>query len=77
MDYDLNKVKQAAKFLDKKHPGWYKKIDTFLLQMLSPRYCILGQLYGSSLVGREALNLVELDADELMNAFGYNAIQAA
>lgn len=39
------RVKAGAKFLDKKIPGWYNKIDLETLQMYDCMTCILGQLY--------------------------------
>ena len=67
MIYDLNKVKQAAKFLDENHPGWHKKIDTAKLFLKSPYNCILGQLYGGS--GRAVINLCIEYREKY--AFGY------
>lgn len=70
MKYDLNKVKQAAKFLDEKHPGWFKKINVITLELGSTSLCILAQLYqGQSYNGVSSLGLS--DKYDNMQAFGY------
>lgn len=41
-------VREASLRLDRDAPGWHRRIDLFALQMLDPRYCIIGQTYGGS-----------------------------
>lgn len=50
-------VPDAAKHLDKVHEGWYNKINTSKLEMCHEMYCILGQLYGDYLHGRDTLGI--------------------
>ena len=69
MNYDLNKVKQAAKFLDEKHPGWFKKINMMKFELASTDSCILAQLYGASYMGTTALGIAGYCIQK--EAFGY------
>ena len=72
MNYDLNKVKQAAKFLDEKHPGWFKKINMMKLELASTDSCILAQLYGgASYMGVDALGII----DKPRAALGYRSFR--
>ena len=50
-------VAQAAKFLDEKAEGWANRVDLDKLDMLSITECILGQVFGSYLAGREFLGI--------------------
>ena len=47
----------GAKFLDEKHPNWFKQIDTNKLNMTLTNDCILGQLYGDYFEGAKQLAL--------------------
>lgn len=40
-----SRVKAGAEFLDEEVPGWYKRVDTDLLDLSSPVACILGQTF--------------------------------
>ena len=46
MKQTLASVRAGATFLDKKFPGWEKRIDPTILELSSEKSCILGQLYG-------------------------------
>ena len=41
-----SKVELGIEFLDREHPGWYKKIDLDVLDIKSGLHCVLGQLRG-------------------------------
>ena len=42
-----NRVKKGIAWLNRKKPGWYKKIKITELQMYDTKTCICGQLFGS------------------------------
>lgn len=44
--YDI-RVALGAQFLDAIKPGWLDSIDLDSLNMASPRWCTIGQLFGS------------------------------
>ena len=46
MKQTLATVRLGAKLLDKKFPGWAKKITPDILELNDPHRCVLGQLYG-------------------------------
>jgi hypothetical protein len=41
-----NRVAKGAAILDKCRPGWWMKIDTNRLNILTYQSCVIGQLYG-------------------------------
>lgn len=45
------KVRRAARMLDRQCPGWAETVDLDKLRMPSPKYCVLGQLYGTYELG--------------------------
>lgn len=51
------KIKKGARFLDKKVPKWWRKINTSTLDIDSCEDCILGQLFGYYENGIKELNL--------------------
>lgn len=57
MSFINRRVKKGAAFLDKKGPGWHKVIDTGRLDMNSPLYCVLGQVYDEFFYGIVKLEL--------------------
>lgn len=65
--YDLNKVKQAAKFLDQTTPDWYMRINVRRLDIESTTSCILAQLFNSSYYGVMQLGIEARPK----GAFGY------
>lgn len=48
---------RGARFLDKKDPGWFTKIDTRILDISDGRACVLGQLYGYYTTGCKKLGI--------------------
>lgn len=48
-------IKEAAEVLDKAKPGWAKLININTLNMQSHTKCILGQLYGDYIIGKQKL----------------------
>jgi hypothetical protein len=53
----LQRVQAGALFLDEQMPGWEKRINVGYLDMLHPRYCILGQLFGYYFAGQSRLQI--------------------
>jgi hypothetical protein len=53
----FDRVDKGARFLDKKVPGWHKKIGTVLLNLADFDHCILGQLFPSFGTGMKRLGL--------------------
>jgi hypothetical protein len=51
------RVAVGAALLDAELPGWAERIELGLLDLGSPRCCVLGQLYGTYSVGLEAVGL--------------------
>lgn len=51
------RVAAGVAFLDKKSPGWRKKIDLRYFNVASGQQCVLGQLHGSYGNGIRALGL--------------------
>lgn len=49
------RVATGAALLDKINPNWYTRIDSGSLDLLSTRYCVLGQIYGSYSKGLDEL----------------------
>ena len=49
------RARRGAKLLDRKRPGWHKKINLETLRMQSCYSCILGQLYGFYFSGLEPI----------------------
>lgn len=45
---DVESVSLAARWLDKVNPGWAKRVDFSILDMMNPRRCILGQVFQPS-----------------------------
>lgn len=51
------KVDRGALLLDDEMPGWYQNINFDELDFDTPRFDILGQLYGHTALGRRNLHL--------------------
>lgn len=49
------KVKKAAKFLDKVAPGWFTKVDLLKFDMTDSSECVLGQVFGNYSSARDSL----------------------
>lgn len=56
-------VAEGVKLLDEKQPEWWKNINLYTLDMEGCYSCILGQLFGSYSVGREALGIPSCEGD--------------
>lgn len=52
-----SRVSRGAKFLDKKEPGWYNKVNPDILDIRSETNCVLGQIYRRYISGLVQLNL--------------------
>lgn len=50
-----SRVEKGADFLDEHYPEWYKEVDDFYLSMGSCSQCVLGQIYGTYLMGLSVL----------------------
>lgn len=57
MDILEQSVARGAQLLDRRHPGWRKKIDPRKLKFPSTERCVLGLLYGSFAEGLEELRV--------------------
>lgn len=63
-------VKQGAKLLDKKLPGWFSKIKVNRLKMSSNKMCIIGQLYdGDAWDGIEKISAIKGDTPQNQDAY--------
>lgn len=61
-------VELGAKLLDENLPGWYSRIDLADLDIESPDWCILGQLYPSY---KEGVNRLSSALSSLFNPSKY------
>ncbi len=50
-------VAEGVRLLDTHEPGWESQVDLASLDMFSPHYCMLGQVFGSFGVGVSALGI--------------------
>lgn len=57
MSFVNRRVKKGAALLDRKATGWHEVIDTGRLDMNSPLYCVLGQVYNEFFYGIVKLGL--------------------
>ena len=66
------RVAAGAAALDEREPGWHERIDLARLATSSCRRCVLGQVFGRFITGREALGTdgAELGDRETI-AFGF------
>jgi len=62
----LKKVQKGVRFLNKRNPGWYKKIKLTELNMGGTYDCILGQLYCNFPIGVEHLGLTFINMEEAL-----------
>ena len=56
ISYAKAAVKRGVKALDKGRPGWEEEIDLTQLDLSSPSFCMLGQIYGDFSYGCSALS---------------------
>ena len=56
---------EAKQLLDKKAPGWARRIHLGRLKLQSCRFCVLGQLFGTYVEGLMALGLDASEAKDL------------
>src|SRR5882762_2911653 len=56
-------IKSGVQVLNKKRPGWAQRIEIESLNIISPAYCIIGQVYGSYSDGLEVLRIHHMDAE--------------
>jgi len=54
---ELTDTQKSALLLDKRHPGWDKKIDLNTLSMYDANNCVLAQLYGGYTKGLDEIGL--------------------
>lgn len=70
-----NKVKQGMALLDEREPGWFRKIDTEILDLSNPKSCILGQAWrdkgGMDLYFTTALTDLGMYDDDATEAHGF------
>lgn len=45
--YYCDRAKRGAAWLDKQFPGWFKRVNPLYLDISSPHYCVVGQLFGN------------------------------
>lgn len=45
------RVSTGARLMDSRAPGWYDRVDTGSLDLASNYQCVLGQTYGSYVIG--------------------------
>lgn len=64
-------VEEGVKLLDYAQPGWWNHIDLDTLDMSGCYSCILGQLYGSYVIGREDLGINTCEGD----LYGFDTLQ--
>lgn len=63
-------VAQAAMFLDKAYPGWYRNVSVDKLRMLDAARCVAGQNQMDwMVVGREFAKWAGIDGDDGLNTF--------
>lgn len=53
------RVNKGIGLLNKEYPNWKEKINWDKLDMYSPKYCILGQLYEDYILGLDTLKLFD------------------
>lgn len=41
------RVRRGIKFLNEKHPGWHRRVDTNILDIADGGFCVLGQSLGT------------------------------
>ena len=76
MEVTFNQVTKGAKLLDKKFPGWEKKIDPEILDMANPSVCILGQLHGDYATGSVKLfPLSRTNAEDRAMRYGFDSLE--
>lgn len=51
------RVRRGAKLLDKKMPGWYRKVKLTTLDMSYCHECVLGQTHGHYFDGMQGLDV--------------------
>jgi hypothetical protein len=63
------RVLLGEQLLDQRYPGWFRKINLYLLDIESSKRCILGQLWGDYFDGCKFLEISPLDAED----YGFDA----
>lgn len=51
------KAERGARFLDRRQPGWFLRVNTKNFNMEDGRHCVIGQLFGVFEFGRRELGL--------------------
>lgn len=56
---------KGAALLDREKPEWFRKVDTYHLEMQYCHKCVLGQVFADYNRGLEAIDLEEFDVNGL------------